>query len=197
MLASRGVSRIPYHFRYETDSGRRSRTTSKTAPLVQRTSFASNAGALWKWKPRTVPLIILDTTFAWTGLNSIPCAENSFAHQALRNRPRSSQCGAGSISQAPAMPVSKKRIAHNPNLGPPGLPSAGSSMKPRTASRRCTLFLDERRHHPLLRRLIRHLGSAGFWQFGRPATWAIHPFDRCRRSQCRRERMRVTIENDY
>src|SRR6267154_1981717 len=82
--------------------------TSRIAPRVARTSFASACGGYWKCRPRTVPFFLLYATLTCAIAGSSPFSANSRRQKARAKKPRSSSRRSRSRMKAPFSLVSVK-----------------------------------------------------------------------------------------
>ena len=93
------------------EPARRSTATSKIAPRVHRTSFASSCGARWKCRPRSVPARRFRDRLHCASSLDRPAAVISSRHHVRANEPRSSTCSSSSTTTTPARAVSTNRTS--------------------------------------------------------------------------------------
>ncbi len=90
------ASSTPTHSACVGEPGLRSTITSKIAPAVQRTSFTSSCGGVWKCMPRNVPALLLREMLHCESSATSPCSANSSRHHVRAKNPRSSSWRSGS-----------------------------------------------------------------------------------------------------
>src|SRR6516162_10945993 len=83
-----------------------STATSKIDPLVTRKSLAWANGGIWKWSPRTTPLLADKEWLSCTKGMSIPCSRSALSLKTSEKNPRASTCLTGLMTFTSAISVS-------------------------------------------------------------------------------------------